>query len=142
MIEIFHWHKSAAILALCVLLIIGCSFLSVVFTSIPMSLSDVGEIKFGQPITEGELTRIPFSLQGDKWNVDSARVLIEVNATRHEHKHEDVYEIFFTLITCLASEGVKKVEPEIRLKGLKPGRYMLIYQNPDKVSIMLGEIEI
>jgi hypothetical protein len=136
MIEIFHGHKSLAFFALCVLLMTGCSFLSVVFTSLPMSRSDVGEIKFGQPITEGELTRIPLSLRGDKWNVDSARVLIEVNAMLHE------YEIYFTLITCLASKGVKKVEPEIRLKGLKPGRYMLIYQNPDNVSIMLSEIEI
>jgi len=106
------------------------------FTSVPMPLSYVGEIKFGQPITEGELTIIPLSLQGDKWNEDSARVLIEVNAMLHE------YEIYFTLITCLASKGVKKVAPEIRLKGLVPGRYKLIYQNPDKVSIMLGEIEI
>lgn len=136
MIEIFHGHKSAAILALCVLLMTGCSFLSVVFTSMPMPLSYVGEIKFGQPITEGELTIIPFSLQGDKWNEDSARVLIEVNARRNE------CEIYFTLITCLATKEVKKVEPEIMLRGLEPGRYKLIYQNPDKVSIMLSEIEI
>jgi len=136
MIEIFHGHKSTAILALYVLLMTGCSFLSVVFTSVPMSRSDVGEIKFGRPVSEGELTRIPLSLQGDKWNEDSARVLIEVKATCHE------YEIYFTLITCLASEGVKKVEPEIRLNGLEPGRYKLIYQNPDKVSIMLSEIKI
>jgi hypothetical protein len=136
MIEIFYVRKGLPILALCVLLMTGCSFLSVVFTSIPMFLSDVGKIKFGRPVSKGELTRIPFRLQGDKWNEDSARVLIEVNATRHG------YEIYFTLITCLASKEVKKAEPEIILRRLKPGRYKLIYQNPDKVSIMLSEIGI
>ena len=131
-------QKFIIVLAVCVPLMIGCSFLSVMFTSIPMPLSSVGEIKFGQPITEGELTRIPlrFFFQGGKWHENTARILIEVTITRHE------YEIYFTFITCVASEGVKKVEPEIRLKGLEPGKYKLIYQNPDKVSIMLDEIEI
>jgi len=114
----------------------GCAFLSVMCTSESVPLSYVGKIKFGQPITKGEFTRIPLSFQGGKLHENSIRVLMEVSATLHR------YEIYFTVVTCLTSGEWKKVEPEIRLKRLAPGRYRLIYQNPDQVSILLGEIEI
>ena len=135
-IAISHRYKVKVVLAACVLLMIGCTFLSVMFTRASMPLSYVGKIRFGQPITEGEFTRIPLSFQGGKLHDNSICVLMEVSATVHRH------EIYFTVITCLRSKGCKKVEPEIRLKRLAPGTYRLIYQNPDQVSIMLGEIEI
>ena len=137
-IEIGNWkkYKGIVVLAMCVMLLTGCVFLSKMCTSEPVPLSYVGKIRFGKPITEGELTRIPLSFQRGKLHENSVRVLMEVTATLHE------YEIYFTVVTCLASRECKKVEPEIRLKRLAPGRYRLIYQNPDRVSILLGEIEI
>lgn len=135
-IAISYRYKVKVALAVCVLLLIGCTFLSVMFTRESMPLSYVGKIRFGQPITEGEFTRIPLSFQGGKLHENSIRVLMEVSATLHR------YEIYFTVATCLTSGEWKKVEPEIRLKRLAPGTYRLIYQNPDQVSIMLGEIEI
>jgi len=135
-IAISYRYKVKVALAVCVLLLTGCAFLSVMFTSEPVPLSYVGKIRFGQPITEGELTRIPLSFQGGKLHENSIRVLMKVTATLHK------YEIYFTVVTCLSSGEWKKVEPEIRLKRLAPGRYRLIYQNPDQVSILMGEIEI
>ena len=136
LIAISYRYKGIVVLAICVPLMMGCAFLSVMCTSESVPLSYVGKIKFGQPITKGEFTRIPLSFQGGKLHENSIRVLMEVSATLHR------YEIYFTVVTCLTSGEWKKVEPEIRLKRLAPGRYRLIYQNPDQVSILLGEIEI
>lgn len=135
-IEISYKYKGIVVLAICVPLMMACTFLSKMFTSESMPLSYIGKIRFGQPITEGELTRISLSFQGGKLHENSIRVLMEVTATLHR------YEIYFTVVTCLSSWERKKVEPEIRLKRLAPGTYRLIYQNPDQVSILLGEIEI
>ena len=113
---------------------LGCGLVSGLFTSEKVSLSYVGEVSFKKPITEGEITRIPLKFSGGKWLENSGIAFKEVQSSRYE------FEIHFTVVTCLA--GGKPRNPEIELRGLRPGKYQLIYQNPDNTNVRLGEIEI
>jgi hypothetical protein len=115
---------------------LACGVITGLFTRQGVPLSYVGNVSFQKPITEGDLTRIPMTFTGGKWHENSGRVLKGVKSKRHG------YEVHFTVETCLASGTDKQIRPEIELKGLQPGKYQLIYQNPDKTSIRLGEIEI
>ena len=112
----------------------ACGFVIGLFTGESVPLSYVGHVSFQKPITEDETTRIPMVFAGGKWSENSGRALKNVKSSRHE------YEIHFTVETCLASG--EAVRPEIKLKGLRPGKYQLIYQNPDNTSVRLAEIEI
>jgi hypothetical protein len=113
----------------------ACGLIAGLFTSEDVSLSYVGTISFKKPTTEGDYTRIPLSFEGGKWLENSGRALKEVRSSRHE------FEIHFTVVTCVVGSQ-STMNPEIKLKGLVPGKYQLIYQNPDNTSVRVGEIEI
>jgi len=118
------------------ILLTGCGALTGAATSEAVSLKHAGTITFGRPSSENGSTRIPLTFSGGEWNQESARVFCGVKAGRYE------YEIHFSAMTCLVTKGYKPPEAEIALEGLRPGKYQLIYQNPDETSVRLGEIEI
>jgi hypothetical protein len=114
----------------------GCGFFIGLFTSEEVSLEYVGEIKFQAPVTEGQFTRIPISFSGGKWLENSGITFKKVKASRYGS------EIRITVVTCLAGSGNEIPKPEIELKGLVPGKYQIIYINPDGSSMQLKQIEI
>lgn len=118
------------------LFLVGCGAIVRAFTAEPVSLQYVGTVQAGPSSTEHDVTHIPLLFTGGEWSRNSARVLKEIKANRHE------YEIHFSVVTSVATQGGETVRPEIVIKGLRPGRYQLIYQNPDNTSVRLGTIEI
>jgi len=114
----------------------ACGFITGLFTSEEVSLEYAGEIEFRTPIKNGAVTKIPISFSRGKWIENSGIVFKKVKASRYES------EIHITVVTCLASGNNKRQPHEIKLKGLVPGKYQIIYRNPDGSSVRLKQIEI
>ena len=116
--------------------IFSCSIMNHCIGGREIPLSDVGDMTFHKPIKEGKTTRIPISFNGDIWQNESSLIYPIIKAGRYE------YEIHLRIIACPVGSKKKKQSPEIRLKNLIPGRYPVIYHNPDGTIVRLKPIEI
>ena len=123
-------------LAFVSILIFSCSTVNHCIGGKEIPLSDVGDMTFHKPIKEGKKTRIPVSFNGPIWQNESKLMFPVIKAGRYE------YEIHLRIIACPVASKKKKQPSEIRLKNLIPGRYPVIYHNPDGSIVRLPPIEI
>ena len=118
------------------ILIFACSTVNYCIGGKEIPLCDVGDMIFHKPIKEGKTTRIPISFNGPIWQNESKLIFPVIKAGRYE------YEIHLRVIACPVGSKKKKQSPEIRLKYLIPGRYPVIYHNPDGSVVRLKPILI
>lgn len=112
----------------------GCSFIVVSLTSEHASLEYLGTIEFQEPTKKGNVTSVPVDFKNGKWLQNSGTCLNEIEAKVKE------YEIYISAKLCVC--GVKTPFYGFNVKNIKPGRYEVIYKNPNRTLIPIGTIEL
>ena len=126
------------VIGMCATLAAGCQWAVQTATREPVSLAYVGDVEFGQPISEESRVVVPLRYEGGEWAKNSAIGPVGLTCEVNDR------EVQMTVITALGPGAAEDVRPgqQLVLPAGSKGEYTVVYRDPDGTRHNLGVINV